>query len=107
MSDLIKGLSDLKLTLEERLKVACYLWKTPRSLSSSGKKYLLLRWTCQELCGAFDKRSKSSSSRDPSLVCKLCKFFHLVLAAVGEECEEDTDLSSVNLHLLQVFIFCE
>ena len=107
MSDLFRGLFERKsISLEGRLKVACYLWKEKTVLTIPGKKNLLLKWGCQELCLVYDKRIKSSSLPDTVMVCKLWSFLHVVLVAIGEEKEAQlTDLSPINVYLLQVRIF--
>lgn len=104
MSNLLRGLYERKsVPLSGRLKVACYLWKDNDSLSVLGKRSFVLTWVCQELCLIYDKRTKPSSFPDTSLVYKLWKFLHTVLDAIGKEDEKDfTDLSPINVHLLQV-----
>ena len=108
MSKLLLGLSDRRsISLVGRLKVACYLWKEEEGiLPILGKKTVLLRWVCQEICLVYDKRAKGPPS-SPSTICKLWKFLSVILRAIEGEGEnksegELTDLSPLNTHLLQV-----
>lgn len=108
MSELFIGIADRRsVPLVGRLKVACYLWKEKEGiLPILGKKTVLLRWVCQEICLVYDKRSKGTLPSSPSTIYKLWRFLSVVLRAIegeGEKREKElTDLSPLNAHLLQV-----
>lgn len=97
MSELVAALEDPSLPLVGRLKVACYLWQQDEMLSSD----LLLGWVCNELCQAYNRKSKTTP---PPLTCsKLWQFLCVVLEAVVEtDSVQDLDLSPLNTHLFQV-----
>lgn len=104
MSELVAALEDPSLPLLGRLKVACYLWQQDEMLSSD----LLLEWVCNELCQAYNRKSKTTP---PPLTCsKLWQFLCVVLEAVVEtDSVQDLDLSPLNTHLFQVreCVFCD
>ena len=58
MTELLKALRDHSLTAEERLKVACFVWRKG-DLRVGSKHSVLVKWVCEELCTAYNKKTRS------------------------------------------------
>ena len=100
MAELVCALQDSLLGVEERLKIACYLWGQEQLLSGE-KEAILLKWACQELCLAYNR--KKSKTPPPHVTCsQLWGFLCSVLEALVEAEKLPRDLSSLNTHLFQV-----
>ena len=55
MTELLRALNDRSLSGEDRLKVACYLWKQELpDLAENGA--FLAKWISEELCSAYGKK---------------------------------------------------
>lgn len=79
--------------------MASYLW-LPGKLLRAERNALMLRWACQELCLAYNKKNKSPP---PHMTrSRLWVFLCTVLKAVAEDGNELLDLASLGSHLFQV-----
>ena len=98
--ELVNSLSDYSLSLEDRLKVSCYLWRQDHVLASQ-RNHFLLEWACQEVCRAYNKKIK----RSPPLAAigKLWAFLGRLLKILVAE-DSVQELPSLNQHLFQVLI---
>ena len=100
MAELVSSLSDRSLSVSEKLKVACYLWRHGELLVVE-KNAFLLQWACQELTRAYNKKSKSPAPLDVTASKLWCFLAGLLQAMEEQQCVEDSSLS-LNKHLFQV-----
>ena len=61
MAELLKALYDRSLTAEERLKVACFIWRQQDAPVVS-RETVLAKWACEEICSAYSKKTRSGWS---------------------------------------------
>lgn len=99
MAEFVSALTDPSLPLLGKIKVAKYLWEE-RDLFPLERNSLMLKWACQELCTAYNKKTKSP----PSHVTRsqLWGSLSTVLEAVTKEGEVSLDLAPLSVHLFQV-----
>lgn len=99
MSELLSALQDASLPVLGRWKVACHLYQHggPRG------QVLLLKWACQELCQAYNKRNKTPPP--PVTCCKLWAFLRAVLeGGVADDGDLLQETSVLNSHVFQVTV---
>ena len=71
------ALYDHSFSVLDRLKVACYLW---RESSTPSRQDSLLKLTCDELCTAYNKKTRSPPAID---VCSsLWQFLSVILQSI-------------------------
>ena len=51
---MLKALKQKSLSVEERLKVASYVWRR----EGSAKEAELTKWVCEEICSAYSKKAR-------------------------------------------------
>ena len=100
MAEFVSALMDPSLPLQGKIKVARYLWGEGNLLPPE-RNALMLKWACQELCSAYNKKTKSP----PSHVTRsqLWRSLGTVLEAESQEEEVSLDLTSLSSHLFQVW----
>ena len=99
MNELVRALRERSLSVQERLKVACHLWKQRNELLP-GKHTILLKWTTEELCNAYNKRSRS-----PPVSREVCSQLWQLLAVEISSLlaqGQDIDEAAASLYLFQV-----
>lgn len=98
MAYLVSALHDSSLPVRGRLKVAWHLWRQGELLSTE-RNALMLKWVCQELCLAYNKKNRAP----PPHVIRghLWSFLCTVLGAMVQE-EFQQDLVVLSSHLFQV-----
>ena len=100
MSELWAALQDGSLSSLEGMKVASYLWKQ-ESVRKIGKWRLLLKWTLDEVCKAYNRKAKSHPQNE--VRCQLWQLLSVMLESMSTS---DVELwvgeTSPNAYFFQV-----
>lgn len=92
MEELQQALTDRSLSIIDKLKVACYIWK------NTGDTRNMLRWSCDQISSIYKKKSSSNEE----CIVQLFKFLSVLLktyTSVGKWCPDD---SVFTVHLFEV-----
>ena len=104
MAGLVCSLYESCLSVEQRLKVAQHVWRRG-DLVASEKLPIMLRWSCQALCTAYNRKNKTPP---PHVTCRrLWGLLREVVEALVRDGQVPDDLSPLNAHLFQVRTICQ
>ena len=95
MDNLEQALTNRSLSVLDRLKIACHLWK------NASQTQTVFQWTCDQICLAcIDK--KKSNSVNKELILSLFKFLFVILKTISSNGKWVSHNSMISVHIFEV-----